>query len=84
MDRSYTGTYISVEFFFASNKRTLLLYLTYMLVVYLYYYCYYVSLFDCSLSSVTNKWVSIEDGHAFEGILVRDLLRSDAIGLPKF
>jgi len=34
------------------------------------------------LSSVTGKWVSIDDGHDFEGIFVRDLIRCDCIGLP--
>lgn len=35
------------------------------------------------LSSATGEWVNIDDGHQFEGILVRDLLRSNCIGLPK-
>jgi len=35
------------------------------------------------LSSMTGEWVNIDDGHQFEGILVRDLLRSNCIGLPK-
>ena len=34
------------------------------------------------LSSATGEWVNIDDGHQFEGILVRDLLRSNCIGLP--
>ena len=34
------------------------------------------------LSSMTGEWVNIDDGHQFEGILVRDLLRSNCIGLP--
>eukprot|EP00536_Pseudo-nitzschia_multiseries_P011399 jgi/Psemu1/308166/fgenesh1_kg.385_\ len=34
------------------------------------------------LSSTTGEWVNMEDGHRFEGILVRDLLRSNCIGLP--
>ena len=35
------------------------------------------------LSSATGEWVNTDDGHQFEGILVRDLLRSNCIGLPK-
>jgi hypothetical protein len=35
------------------------------------------------LSSSTGEWVSVDDGHQFEGIIVRDLLRSNCIGLPK-
>ena len=35
------------------------------------------------LSSSTREWVNVDDGHQFEGILVRDLLRSNCIGLPK-
>ena len=35
------------------------------------------------LSSATREWVNIDDGHQFEGILVRDLLRSNCIGLPQ-
>jgi hypothetical protein len=35
------------------------------------------------LSSATGEWVNVDDGHQFEGILVRDLLRSNCIGLPK-
>ena len=34
------------------------------------------------LSSATGEWVNVDDGHQFEGILVRDLLRSNCIGLP--
>ena len=34
------------------------------------------------LSSTTGEWINIDDGHQFEGILVRDLLRSNCIGLP--
>mmetsp|Transcript_26996 Transcript_26996/g.74217 ORF Transcript_26996/g.74217 Transcript_26996/m.74217 type:complete len:229 (+) Transcript_26996:361-1047(+) len=34
------------------------------------------------LSSTTGEWINMEDGHQFEGILVRDLLRSNCIGLP--
>ena len=34
------------------------------------------------LSSATGEWINMEDGHQFEGILVRDLLRSNCIGLP--
>eukprot|EP00535_Pseudo-nitzschia_heimii_P008543 CAMPEP_0197175910 /NCGR_PEP_ID=MMETSP1423-20130617/1999_1 /TAXON_ID=476441 /ORGANISM="Pseudo-nitzschia heimii, Strain UNC1101" /LENGTH=154 /DNA_ID=CAMNT_0042625175 /DNA_START=298 /DNA_END=762 /DNA_ORIENTATION=+ len=34
------------------------------------------------LSSTTGEWVNVDDGHQFEGILVRDLLRSNCIGLP--
>mmetsp|Transcript_8430 Transcript_8430/g.9680 ORF Transcript_8430/g.9680 Transcript_8430/m.9680 type:complete len:227 (+) Transcript_8430:51-731(+) len=36
------------------------------------------------LSSITNTWINIDDGHQFEGILVRDLIRSNCLGLPKF
>jgi len=36
------------------------------------------------LSSIANTWINIDDGHQFEGILVRDLLRSNCLGLPKF
>lgn len=32
------------------------------------------------LSSATGEWVNVDDGHQFEGILVRDLLRSNCIG----
>jgi hypothetical protein len=35
------------------------------------------------LSATTGEWVGIEDGHLFEGLLVRDLLRQ-CRGLPKF
>ena len=35
------------------------------------------------LSSTTGEWVGIEDGHLFEGILVRDLIRQ-CRGLPNF
>mmetsp|Transcript_27644 Transcript_27644/g.60868 ORF Transcript_27644/g.60868 Transcript_27644/m.60868 type:complete len:245 (-) Transcript_27644:13-747(-) len=34
------------------------------------------------LSSTTGEWVNMDDGHRFEGIFVRDLLRSNCIGLP--
>ena len=34
------------------------------------------------LSSTTGEWVNTDDGHRFEGIFVRDLLRSNCIGLP--
>eukprot|EP00534_Pseudo-nitzschia_fraudulenta_P014399 CAMPEP_0201241658 /NCGR_PEP_ID=MMETSP0852-20130820/34972_1 /ASSEMBLY_ACC=CAM_ASM_000632 /TAXON_ID=183588 /ORGANISM="Pseudo-nitzschia fraudulenta, Strain WWA7" /LENGTH=151 /DNA_ID=CAMNT_0047538019 /DNA_START=165 /DNA_END=617 /DNA_ORIENTATION=+ len=34
------------------------------------------------LSSSTGDWINIDDGHNFDGILVRDLLRSNCIGLP--
>ena len=34
------------------------------------------------LSASTNEWVGEEDGHAFEGLLVRDLIRQ-CNGLPK-
>lgn len=34
------------------------------------------------LSAVTGEWVGIEDGHQFEGLLVRDLIRQ-CKGLPK-
>jgi frataxin-like iron-binding protein CyaY len=33
------------------------------------------------LSSTTNQWVGLDDGNAFEGILVRDLIRH-CYGLP--
>lgn len=36
------------------------------------------------LGSLHNEWISISDGHKFVGTLVRDLLRSNCIGLPKF
>ena len=35
------------------------------------------------LSSAKGEWANIDDGHQFQGILVRDLLRSNCIGLPK-
>jgi frataxin-like iron-binding protein CyaY len=34
-------------------------------------------------SSITGQWINISDGHHFEGMLVRDLIRSDCLGLPK-
>jgi frataxin-like iron-binding protein CyaY len=34
------------------------------------------------LSSETGTWVGVEDGHSFEGLLVRDLIRQ-CRGLPK-
>jgi Frataxin-like domain len=35
------------------------------------------------LSAETEEWVGMEDGHAFEGLLVRDLIRQ-CRGLPNF
>jgi hypothetical protein len=34
------------------------------------------------LSATTGEWVGMEDGHSFEGLLVRDLIRQ-CRGLPK-